>query len=184
MMRPSAKWVKIGILPFLVGGLLLGGLFLSEFFLAPHMKVQPSYKTFEAQMPMPPEGIVPIDFPPAPGEDRFTEAVPATVEILARSKVYYQYYCLFCHGEEGRGDGPVGKSYMPPPPDLQSSRILGYSDDRLVKAMLTGVGHDPVLPRVVPREYRRWLVPFVRQLAGGKDLHLPGPPEERAESGK
>ncbi len=30
-------------------------------------------------------------------------------ESLARGKEMYDLHCLVCHGEQGRGDGPVGK---------------------------------------------------------------------------
>ncbi|MDO1447543.1 cytochrome c [Rhodocytophaga aerolata] len=37
--------------------------------------------------------------------------VPATEEVLAEGKVLYSRYCQHCHGENGKGDGLVGKAY-------------------------------------------------------------------------
>ena len=32
---------------------------------------------------------------------------------LAIGKNVYGYYCAFCHGTDGAGNGPVGRSYVP-----------------------------------------------------------------------
>jgi mono/diheme cytochrome c family protein len=37
--------------------------------------------------------------------------VPANEETLAEGKVLYSRYCQHCHGENGKGDGLVGKQY-------------------------------------------------------------------------
>lgn len=37
--------------------------------------------------------------------------IPATEEALAEGKVLYSRYCQHCHGENGKGDGLVGKEY-------------------------------------------------------------------------
>ena len=89
--------------------------------------------------------------------------LPSAVN-LAAGTVYYHYYCVFCHGEKGDGNGPVGNSYTPRPADLRSRRIAGYSDGQLLRAMLTGLGHEPVLGRVVAPGHRWQLALFVRSL--------------------
>jgi cytochrome c5 len=37
--------------------------------------------------------------------------IPATEETMAEGKVLYMRYCQHCHGENGKGDGLVGKAY-------------------------------------------------------------------------
>jgi len=91
--------------------------------------------------------------------------LPATPENLARGRVYYTYYCVFCHGELGSGDGPVGQSYLPRPADLRSRHTAALKDGELVQALVTGTGHAPVLERIVPPEYRWYLALQVRALA-------------------
>jgi hypothetical protein len=95
---------------------------------------------------------------------RLTNPLQPTPTILGAGKIYYSYYCVFCHGESGAGDGPVGHSYVPPPADLRSPRVAAYGDGRLLQAMLRGVGHEPVLERVVAPEHRWPLVLYVRTL--------------------
>jgi cytochrome c1 len=64
-------------------------------------------------------------------------------ENYARGKIYYGYYCSFCHGDKGDGFGPVGYSYNPVPADLHTAKIQSMSDGELLYAMLTGTGHAP-----------------------------------------
>lgn len=88
-----------------------------------------------------------------------------------RGKVYYNYYCVFCHGENGQDDGPVGYSYMPGPTDLHAPRIVEMTDGDLMRAMLLGIGHEPVLSRIVHPDHRWYLLSHVREL--GKTPRLP-----------
>ncbi len=149
----------------------------------PHMVVQPHLRAFDAQMPHEPAGAVPIEpSPRVPGEEQaaglnnpLLGRGAATPTQTAWGRTYYQYYCAFCHGERGEGNGPVGESYVPRPADLRSPRIKAMSDGRLLRAMLTGAGHQvivspgvptsaPVLEYAVPPDYWWYLVLYVRQL--------------------
>jgi mono/diheme cytochrome c family protein len=118
-------------------------------------------------MPATPAGVVPVDLesplPTADDASRLRNPLPATKENIARGKVYYNYYCVFCHGEQGDGAGPVGEAYVPVPADLRSRKILAYSDGQMLRAMLLGEGHAPVLQRTVYPEHRWYLVLYVRQ---------------------
>ena len=50
--------------------------------------------------------------------------LPERQDVRDRGRVYYNYYCVFCHGDNGQGDGPVGYSYMPAPTDLHAPKIV------------------------------------------------------------
>lgn len=135
----------------------------------PDMEVQPNIRSFEAAMPVSPEGTAPVEPWPyaVPGEAqaaRLTNPLAATAENVARGAVYYGYYCAFCHGANGDGNGPVGESYVPRPADLRAAKIQGYSDGKLLRAMLMGTGHEPVLTYVVHPEHRWYVVLYVRSL--------------------
>jgi hypothetical protein len=60
---------------------------------------------------------------------------------------------------------------MPSPTDLHAPKVLKMSDGELLRAMLLGVGHEPVLSRVVFPEHRWYLVGYVRTL--GKEPRAP-----------
>ena len=139
----------------------------------PRMYVQPHVRTYQEFMPHPPAGAVPRQDArgPLPTSRQATTltVAPATARDLAAGGVYYEYYCLACHGPIGDGNGPVGESYVPRPADLRSRRVAGYSDGQLLRAMLLGVGHEPVLEYTVLPEHRWPLVHYVRQLRATND---------------
>ena len=134
----------------------------------PRMRVQPHVRAFQTRMPLLPNGVVPVQplpaLPSVEAAQVLMNPMAANATNLARGAVYYEYYCQFCHGPAGAGDGPVGQSYVPAPVDLRSPRLQAYTDGQLLRAMLAGTGHAPVLPRVVPPEHRWYVVLFVRQL--------------------
>lgn len=88
---------------------------------------QPSVKPQESY-PLPvPTGIVSIQ-----GAEKETDSRAKAVRIvnpvrpeaasIARGKTMYNIYCAVCHGKSGKGDGIVGKKFIPPT-DLTGSYI-------------------------------------------------------------
>ena len=152
----------------------------------PRMRMQPNVRTYQTEVPPMPEGTVPAASPDAAPNAKAPAAeaaaalanpVPASEESVARGKVYYQYYCVFCHGDTGDGSGPVGQSYVPKPSDLCAPKITGYTDGQMLRAMLVGVGHEPVLEKVVPDEHRWPLVNYVRTLEAPAKTAAAGAPK-------
>jgi len=153
----------------LIPPLLVAALFGFVLYEGPRMRVQHHIRDFQMSLPnIPPgtQGVHPPDrLPSASQAAGLINPLPRDADHLARARVYYTYYCVFCHGDGGAGDGPVGQSYTPRPADLRSGKMASYRDGELLRAMLTGVGHEPVLERVVPPEHRWYLVLLVRALA-------------------
>ena len=159
---------KILMLAIVVPPLIFAAFFGYLLYKGPRMTVQHHVRDFQMIMPGRAAGtatVVPPDTLPLAAEASGLESpLQADAGTLARARVYYHYYCVFCHGDNGDGDGPVGRSYTPRPADLRSRKIAGYGDGELLRSMLTGIGHEPVLARVVPPEHRWYLVLFVRSL--------------------
>ena len=157
-----------------LGFFALGGtIFYAVFFTTPHMLVQENIRNFEAVMPLAPDSSLPLEEISRLPWEKAAPALPgpapaANRENIERGATYYGYYCAFCHGPRGNGEGPVGDSYMPKPAPLQGKRLGGMPDRDLLRAMLFGTGHEPVLERVVPPEAYPWLVLFVRSLSGAE----------------
>lgn len=145
----------------------------------PRMWVQPNVRAFQSQVPQMPAGVVPVLEPvilPAQVEAKtLRNPLTATYENLARGQVYYEYYCIYCHGPYGDGNGYVGLSYIPRPTDFHDPRLQAYSDGELLRAMLLGSGHAPILERVVLPEHRWYLVLYTRWLASIKPGPTPAP---------
>ncbi len=136
----------------------------------PRMKSTPSIKPYMRTMPTQPRGTVPfaqgVDSPTgiatfASGPTSLPLATPENVQTGA---VYYSYYCEMCHGVGGAGNGTVGHSYIPPAPALDTPKLQAMAEADLSKAMLTGVGHDPVLEHTVPPERRGYVILYLRSL--------------------
>lgn len=90
--------------------------------------------------------------------------LPRTEVNIRNGRIFYGYYCLMCHGSDGRGDGIVGQGYVPKPTDLTSSQIAELSDGELYIRMLTGTGHDPALIQTVLPDHRWPIVMYIRTL--------------------
>jgi mono/diheme cytochrome c family protein len=138
----------------------------------PRMTVQHHIREYQMIMPSRVAGTVAVApaerLPSAAKATGLRNPLSPTLVNTGRGGVYYQYYCVFCHGDNGAGDGPVGQSYIPRVPDLRTQKVATLSDGELLRSMLTGIGHEPVLERVVPPEYRWYLVQFVRSLPHAK----------------
>lgn len=147
---------KVAAAIVLAGALVIGSLLLWVITTGPHMKAQPHLRTYQFEMPLPPPGTVAVETRTAVPHVKGDEA--------ARGAVYFHYYCVFCHGDGGAGDGPVGHSYNPVPADLRDGRIQNMTVADLMEAMINGAGHDPVLRRVIPMEHRLPLVSYLRTL--------------------
>jgi len=161
------KWF-IGIIAAIIA---LAGAFtvLYLLFVGPRMYIQPSIRPFQTVFPAPSPNSIPVTevFEPLPIKEKWLKIanpVADTNENIAKGKVYYGYYCAFCHGETGNGFGPVGHSYVPTPTDLRNEKVRSMTDGEILYSMLTGTGHAPMLQRIVLPEYRWYLVLYVRQL--------------------
>ena len=158
---------KLIILLIALSFLGVAGLYTIVLTNGPRMKVQPYTRAFQSVLPAVPRGTVTTDWPDqsssltAPGAANSANKSAAN---LQRGSVYYRYYCIFCHGERGDGHGPVGESFFPVPADLRRSNIKAYDNGQLLRALLKGNGHDPVLERIVDPRHRRDLMLFVRSL--------------------
>jgi mono/diheme cytochrome c family protein len=162
------------VLLALAGLLALG--FLVLIFNGPRMRRQPKLDAFEAAMPNLPPGSVAVErsrfqVPSATALARVSNPLTGTPEQLKHAQVYYGYYCLSCHGSDGRGNGPVGESYWPKPADLHLARIQSLPDGALLRASLLGAGHAPVLARVVHPDHRWHLLLHLRSF--GESLARP-----------
>ena len=57
----------------------------------------------------------------------------------AKGKSIYQSKCVTCHGPQGKGDGPIGKSLKPPAGDFTSAEAKKKSPGELQKIIENGV---------------------------------------------
>ena len=132
------------------------------------MENQPSIGYEEGPRLLPPEEAVPVSRPlyAEQGTD-MENPVPADEVSLQRGEILFDLNCAVCHGENGRGDGPVTRFWKEdarPPADLTSERASSYSDGVISAFITQGIGAMPPL-RENLNERQRWdVINFVRYL--------------------
>ena len=138
------------------------------------MRHQRNIKPYARPIP-PVAGTVPVDAVELPvtreNADRLTNPRTRTAESMNRGQWVYQTYCLVCHGEQGRADGPVsiaGGGPFPGIPSLVDPARPRMSDGAIygmiVDAQRMGRG---LMPRYGDKIHGndRWdLVNYVRNL--------------------
>jgi mono/diheme cytochrome c family protein len=94
----------------------------------------------------------------------------AAADAAAGAKVF-KMYCETCHGPAGAGDGPVGKTLVPPPRNFQTAEFkYGGTDQAIFDVISNGAASKGGSPLMAPwgaviSEGDRWaLVKFVRTL--------------------
>jgi mono/diheme cytochrome c family protein len=104
-----------------------------------------------------------------------TVAAAATVHAqdpkVAQGKQIFATYCATCHGENGDGQGPVGKTLNPPPRNFQKGDFkYGGTDQAIAEVIANGAaskGGSPLMApwgAVIPEADRQALVAFIRSL--------------------
>jgi copper transport protein len=94
--------------------------------------------------------------------------VPPNSESIARGQELYLTRCAACHGETGKGDGPVGLTLNPRPADLTQHAIIGIHPDAQIYEWITNGFPGSQMPafKSTISDTDRWhLVNFIRTLA-------------------
>lgn len=136
---------------------------------------QPSIKPQETAVKIPPSSIhlgavEPLPVPQTVGElvvarmaaSALVNPIPVTSGSLAKGKFFYQTYCLVCHGQGGRGDGPVGKKFVPPPMDLTLAYVQSQPDGQLFYTITHGSVVMPYYRDAMSVEERWHLVNYLK----------------------
>jgi mono/diheme cytochrome c family protein len=91
--------------------------------------------------------------------------VPADARSLQNGRLYYQINCAVCHGEAGKGDGPILAAKAIFPPALAAGAAATMSDGSIWGIIRNGRGAMPSYDRI--EELDRWdVVNYIRGLQG------------------
>jgi mono/diheme cytochrome c family protein len=77
--------------------------------------------------------------------------------------LYRQKACATCHGADGRGNTPVGKSLKAR--DLGSEEVQKQPDDELAATITNGRGKMPGFKSTLSNDQVKQLVTYIRSLA-------------------
>jgi len=90
---------------------------------------------------------------------------PSQADLPAARKLYLDK-CAECHGDTGKGDGPQGKMYDPPPKDLtDAAHMNSVSDGELFYKISQGHRPMPAFRKRLTEQQRWQLVLFLRSLS-------------------
>ncbi len=114
----------------------------------------------------------PTEYPPMRGYE-IPPLDPATVmsptpDLLNRGKALFGQYCVPCHGEDGRGDGPAAGSLKPSPRNFTQPAgwTNGPGRPDIFKTLSNGVpGSAMVAYDILTKKDRMALVHYVRSFA-------------------
>ena len=86
--------------------------------------------------------------------------------FLQRGKIHFGNFCMVCHGDLGKGDGPVAAKWQGPKiPSLMTDKIRGYGDGRIFHIITEGQGIMNPYIHQLPNEEDRWaVVNYIRSL--------------------
>ncbi|HEY6341910.1 MAG TPA: c-type cytochrome [Bryobacteraceae bacterium] len=100
--------------------------------------------------------------PPQGGEER------RLINSLEGQALYHEY-CAVCHGEKGKGDGPMARALKSPPADLTRIAMRNGGTFPLKKVERIISGDAPVAPGHGTSEMPVW-GPIFSQIAWDVDL--------------
>jgi mono/diheme cytochrome c family protein len=139
----------------------------------PYDSFAPNPNTRDGKTLQPPvAGTVPRGFLPLRYGRSAAEAERAGRELTdpgrgvdaTRGRMLYATYCLVCHGEQGRGDGPLVPR-IPNPPSYGSERVRGLPPGQIYHVITYGAGQMPSYAAQVPPDDRWLIVREVQRLA-------------------
>lgn len=95
--------------------------------------------------------------------------VASSDAVLAKAKAAYEENCLMCHGETGKGDGPMASMLKERPADISDPKILSEATDGEIFWLITK-GKKPMPPfETKLSEEDRWgLVNLMRAMSKTK----------------
>ena len=90
---------------------------------------------------------------------------PSQADLAAARKLYVDK-CAECHGDTGKGDGPQGRTYDPPPKDFtDAAHMNSVRDGELFYKITEGHRPMPGFRKRLTEEQRWQLVLFLRSLS-------------------
>ena len=144
------------------------------------MQDQPSVKPQETQVStnrssvpvggkdgyLPPKDIIELVRARLEAGRTLVNPIRKSPESLARGRQMYERHCLICHGEQGRGNGPVGRQFVPQPMELNLDYVQLQPDGQIFYTISHGSIAMPFYRQAIAAEDRWHLVNFIKEIFG------------------
>ncbi len=112
-------------------------------------------------------------------------AVNIPTAATEEGKNTYKKYCSACHGEEGKGDGPVARSMLPKPRDFTRGAYKFRTtpsgslptDEDIYRTISYGVPNSTMIPwDILTPEQRASVIPVLKSFSEAFEVRKPDPP--------
>lgn len=114
----------------------------------------------------PPEDIIELVRARLEAGKTLQNPVPKSPESLARGREMYELHCIVCHGAQGRGNGPVGRKFVPQPMELNFDYVQLQPDGQIFYTISHGSIAMPFYREAIAVEDRWHLVNFIKEVFG------------------
>ena len=135
----------------------------------------PGIQPHEREPLLPPPHAVALDglaeFDLTTADQALTRPAPADSASRALGELTYRDFCFVCHGEGGRGGGPISNVF-PAIPAINTDRVDGFTDAYIFALITKGRGLMPEYGRI-PVAARWGLVDYLRSLPPGAPVAPP-----------
>lgn len=152
--------------------LVLGVAFWAQFLCGcdyARMKEDEAIQTQDASMPEMPKESVPVkgdyQYLKQADPESLKNPISFSAEALQRGAEKYGFYCLQCHGPQGKGNGTVGQSFAPLPTNLQSPYVQQQTDGEIFYRTSFGYKRHPPMVYTVAESDLWAIVIYIRSLA-------------------
>jgi mono/diheme cytochrome c family protein len=129
-----------------------------------NMYDNPAFRPQEEPVLLPPAGSVPtkglehIPLPGTPAAAALKNPEKVSDFTLLTGKELFGIYCTPCHGAAGKGDGLVGKKYVPTPVDISATGHASHHPEGDLYAVLSHGKNGMPSFREDLTSRERWLV--------------------------
>ncbi|MFO0793220.1 MAG: c-type cytochrome [Candidatus Brocadiaceae bacterium] len=112
-------------------------------------------------------------------------ALNVPTEVTELGKNTYKKYCSPCHGEEGKGDGPLSRSMLPKPRDFTRGAYKFRTtpsgslptDDDIYRTISYGVPNSTMIPwDILTEEQRLSVIPVLKSFSEAFEVRKPDAP--------
>lgn len=105
-------------------------------------------------------------------------------EVTEEGKKTYSKYCAPCHGDEGKGDGPLARSLLPKPRDFSRGAYKFRTtpsgslptDQDIYKTISYGIPNSTMIPwDILTEQQRASVIPVLKSFSEAFEVRKPDP---------
>lgn len=162
----------ITILGILFFPFIFGLLFTFEIIRIPFptdMSDSPAVGYLEGPRRGPPPGAVPVQGEAVIPEEFPVNPIPADEISIQRGEILYNIHCALCHGDLGKGDGPLADYFERTPENLGGPKAAAEFDGSVYLAVINGFGEMPALAENLSIRERWDVINYIRTFPEGDE---------------